>query len=161
MLTFLSRDLHWSLMGSRDQKDMQLEFVRAIVVADGANPWSLSSCDQFLNTFQKFGLKSTVLCPCAGSPEVGTVSIRRPVVTTTANSGRGILSMAALSHSVVRVNNEPSLNSLAVQDAGKVIVAGQAIVTKLNGETKLCKTDEIGEICLHAPSTASSYYGLE
>lgn len=82
---------------------------------DGANPWSLSSCDQFLTNFQKFGLKSTVLCPCAGSAEAGTVSIRRPVVTTTANSGRGILSMSALSNSVVRVNNEISLNSLAVQ----------------------------------------------
>lgn len=149
-------------MGCREQKEIQLEFVRAIIVADGANPWSLSSCDQFLTNFQKYGLKSTVLCPCAGSPEVGTVSIRRPIVAATAmaNSGRGILSMQALSNSVVRVNNEPSLNSLAVQDAGKIIPAGQAIVIKLNGEPKLCKTDEIGEICLHAPSTASSYYGM-
>lgn len=147
-------------MGSKEQKDVHLESIRAIVVADGSNPWSLSSCDQFLLAFQKFGLKPNVLCPCAGSPEVGTVSIRRPVVTATANSGRGILSMSALSHSVVRVNNEVSLNSLAVQDAGKIIPAGQAIVVKLNGEPKLCKTDEVGEICLHAPSTASSYYGL-
>jgi hypothetical protein len=102
-------------MASREHKDLQFESVRAIVVADGSNPWSLSSCDQFVAAFQRLGLKPTVLCPCAGSPEVGTLAIRRPIVSSSANSGRGILSMAALSNSVVRVNNEMSLNSLAVQ----------------------------------------------
>lgn len=38
---------------------------------------------------------------------------------------------------------------------------GAAIVVKMSGPPKLCKTDEIGEICLHAPSTASSYFGLD
>jgi acyl-CoA synthetase (AMP-forming)/AMP-acid ligase II len=147
-------------MATREQKDLQLGQIRAIVVADGSNPWSLSSCDQFLATFQKYGLKSTVLCPCAGSAEAGTVSIRRPIITNSANSGRGILSMSALSNCVVRVNNEMSLNSLAVQDAGKIIPGGQAIVVKLNGEPKLCKTDEVGEICIHSASTATSYFGL-
>lgn len=72
------------------------------------------------------GLNSNVLCPCAGSPETGTVSIRRPPFpehvngstsngTTSCSSGRGILSMLALSHSVVRVDQENSLTSLTLQ----------------------------------------------
>lgn len=36
-----------------------------------------------------------------------------------------------------------------------------AIVVKLTGLTKLCKVDEVGEICFHAPSTASCYLGLK
>jgi hypothetical protein len=36
-----------------------------------------------------------------------------------------------------------------------------AIVIKMTGPPKLCKTDEIGEICLYAQSTASAYWGLE
>lgn len=47
-----SRDLHWSLIATRDHNDLQLSSLKSIVVADGANPWSLSSCDQFLNVFQ-------------------------------------------------------------------------------------------------------------
>ena len=36
-----SRDLHWSLMASRgaNTKEIALDGVKAIVVADGANPW--------------------------------------------------------------------------------------------------------------------------
>ncbi|KAI6229075.1 DMAP-interaction domain-containing protein [Aphelenchoides fujianensis] len=154
-----SRDLHWSLMASRNQ-NLRLETIHAIVVADGANPWSLSSCDQFVAAFQRAGLSPAVLCPTAGSPETGTLAIRRPGITSSTNSGRGILNLNALCHCVVRVNTELSLNSLAVQDSGKVLPAAMAVVLKANGEPKLCKTDEIGEICLHAPSTASSYHGL-
>lgn len=151
-----SRDLHWSLMAltgsgnstiSHMHKDLiNLVTLRAIVVADGANPWSLSSCDQFINSFKSLGLRSDVICPCAGSPETGTVALRRPSLllsnlnnsdiiencdnnfqqsndnnrevasnTLPPRSGRGILSMLALSHSVVRVDQENSLTSLILQ----------------------------------------------
>ncbi|KAI6216684.1 DMAP-interaction domain-containing protein [Aphelenchoides besseyi] len=153
-----SRDLHWSLMASRNQ-NLRLESIHAIVVSDGSNPWSLSSIDQFVAAFQRHGLSPAVLCPTAGSSQTLTLSIRRPGVTSSTSSGRGILNLNALSHCVVRVNNEMSLNSLAVQDSGKVLPGAMAVVLKMN-EPKLCKTDEIGEICLHAPSTASSYFGL-
>lgn len=72
------------------------------------------------------------------------------------------MNLNALCHCVVRVNAELSLNSLAVQvspsicssfvfdcvaqDSGKVLPAAMAIVLKANGEPKLCKTDEIGEV---------------
>lgn len=36
-----------------------------------------------------------------------------------------------------------------------------AVVIKPYGPAKLCKADEIGEICLHAPSTANCYFGLK
>ncbi|KAI6179395.1 Dip2a protein [Aphelenchoides besseyi] len=153
-----SRDLHWSLMASRNQ-NLRLESIHAIVVSDGSNPWSLSSIDQFVAAFQRHGLSPAVLCPTAGSSQTLTLSIRRPGVTSSTSSGRGILNLNALSHCVVRVNNEMSLNSLAVQDSGKVLPGAMAVVLKMN-EPKLCKTDEIGEICLHAPSTALSYFGL-
>ena len=50
-----SRDMHWGLMGQRDHKDINLSSLRLLVVADGANPWSLSSCDTFLDVFQTKG----------------------------------------------------------------------------------------------------------
>lgn len=40
-------------------------------------PGSISSCDAFLNVFQNMGLRSEVICPCAGSPEALTVALRR------------------------------------------------------------------------------------
>ncbi len=47
-----SRDLHWGLLATKDHRDLNLSSLRMLVVADGANPWSLSSCDQFLSVFQ-------------------------------------------------------------------------------------------------------------
>lgn len=72
-----SRDLHWGLLAIRDHKEINLSSLRSILVADGANPWSLSSCDQFSSIFQSRGLKPDAVCPCAGSSETGTVSLRR------------------------------------------------------------------------------------
>lgn len=118
-----SRDLHWTIMAAaRDARDVQLDSLRAVIVADGSNPWSLSSCDQFLSAFASRGLQPNVICPCAGAPETGTVSIRRPNVGTALNSGRGILSMWALSHSVVHVNQQNSLNSLSLQVSGFEVI---------------------------------------
>lgn len=72
-----SRDLHWGLLATKDHKDINLSSLRMLLVADGSNPWSLSSCDQFINVFNARGLKPESLCPCAASPEAMTISLRR------------------------------------------------------------------------------------
>uniref|UniRef100_A0A915MRI9 AMP-dependent synthetase/ligase domain-containing protein n=1 Tax=Meloidogyne javanica TaxID=6303 RepID=A0A915MRI9_MELJA len=147
-------------------------------VSDSANPWALSSCDQFCAVFSKRGLSPTAICPCAGSSEAGTVALRQPFrqqeneqqnnenVNNNEQqpkwgSGRGTLSMLALSHCVVRLEPENSINSLAIQDTGQVIPGGMAVVVKLNGPPSLCRSDEIGEICLHSTSTSNGFYGLK
>uniref|UniRef100_A0A7N5KQ22 Disco interacting C n=1 Tax=Ailuropoda melanoleuca TaxID=9646 RepID=A0A7N5KQ22_AILME len=81
-----SRDMHWALVAHRDQRDVNLSSLRMLIVADGANPWSISSCDAFLNVFQSKGLRQEVICPCASSPEALTVAIRR----YGRDSGRGL-----------------------------------------------------------------------
>uniref|UniRef100_F1KPQ1 Disco-interacting protein 2 C n=1 Tax=Ascaris suum TaxID=6253 RepID=F1KPQ1_ASCSU len=157
-----SRDLHWGLLATRDHKDINLSSLRSVLVADGANPWSLSSCDQFTAAFQSKGLRPDALCPCAGSSETGTISLRRPSTQDGAsNTGRGVLSMSALSHSVVRVDQENSLTSLTLQDAGQVIPGGVAVIVKTAGPPKLCRADEVGEICLYANSAGSAYWALD
>ncbi|XGW19987.1 hypothetical protein V3C99_003647 [Haemonchus contortus] len=156
-----SRDLHWGLLATRDHKDVNLSSLRSLLVADGANPWSLSSCDQFAATFAAHGLRSEAMCPCSGSSETGTISLRKRSATGSGSSGRGILSMAALSHSVVRVDKENSLTSLTLQDAGQVIPSGSVVVVKQTGPARLCRADELGEICLCANSTGNAYWGLE
>ncbi|KAK2187914.1 hypothetical protein NP493_150g01040 [Ridgeia piscesae] len=155
-----SRDLHWGLLAQKDHKDINLASVRMLLVADGANPWSLTSCDSFLNVFQGKGLKQETICPCACSPEALTVAIRRPGRTNTNASGRGVLSMHALSYGVVRVDSENNLTSLTLQDCGQVLPGGTMNVVKLNGPPQLCKTDEVGELCLSAPYAGTAYWGL-
>lgn len=160
-----SRDLHWGLLATKDHKDISLSSLRMLLVADGANPWSLSSCDQFLNVFQSKGLRSDAICPCASSSEVFTVSLRRPGRSSTGFSqsatGRGVLSMAALSHGVVRVDSEDSLTSLTLQDCGQVMPAAQMVVVRSEGLPVLCKTDQVGEICVTSGSTGTAYFGLD
>lgn len=156
-----SRDLHWSLLAQKDHKDINLSSLRLLLVSDGANPWSLTSCDSFLNVFQGKGLKPEAVCPCASSTEALTVSIRRPGRTGANATGRGVLSMQSLSHGVVRVDNENSLTSLTLQDCGQVLPGGVAVVLKLEGTPTLCKTDEVGELCVSAPYCGTSYWGLQ
>ncbi|OUC49051.1 putative AMP-binding enzyme [Trichinella nativa] len=139
-----SRDLHWGLLAGRDCKDVNLSSLRILLVADGSNPWSLTSCDQFVNVFKSRGLQNNVLCPCASSSETLTVAIRRGGQTNS-NSIRGTLSMSALSFGVVRVDQDSSLTSLTLQDSGQVLPGA----------------DEIGEICVLAHSTTMCYWGLE
>lgn len=69
--------------------------------------------------------------------------------------------MSALSYGVVRVDQENSLTSLTLQDAGQVLHGCTAVVVKMQGTPNLCKADEIGEICLYGKSAASAYWGLE
>ncbi|EDX07006.1 GD25718 [Drosophila simulans] len=160
-----SRDLHWGLLATKDHKDISLSSLRMLLVADGANPWSLSSCDQFLSVFQAKGLRSDAICPCASSSEVFTVSLRRPgrgsCGFSPSATGRGVLSMAALSHGVVRVDSEDSLTSLTLQDCGQVMPAAQMVVVRSEGPPVLCKTDQVGEICVTSGSTSASYFGLD
>lgn len=156
-----SRDLHWGLLSTRNHKEINLSSLRIILVADGANPWSLSSCDQFLSVFLNRGLRQDAICPCALSAEALTVSIRRPGHAGSVPTGRGILSMSALSHGVIRVDQESTAASLSLQDCGLILPNSYAAVAKVNDPTQLCKTDEIGEILLSSPAVASCYWGLQ
>ncbi|KAG7218975.1 hypothetical protein INR49_005553 [Caranx melampygus] len=155
-----SRDMHWALVAHRDQRDVNLSSLRMLVVADGSNPWSISSCDAFLNVFQTKGLKPEVICPCASSPEALTVAIRRPVEEGSTPPGRGVLSMQGLSHGVIRVDSEEKLSVLTLQDVGSVMPGAVMCVVKPEGVPLLCKTDEIGELCVCSVATGTSYYGL-
>ncbi|KAJ8974242.1 hypothetical protein NQ317_006324 [Molorchus minor] len=156
-----SRDLHWGLLATKDHKDINLSSLRMLLVADGANPWSLSSCDQFLSVFQSKGLKADAICPCASSSECLTVSVRRPGRGGVNATGRGVLSMQGLSYGVVRVDQENSLTSLTLQDCGQVMPGCVIVVVKMEGPAYLCKTDEVGEICVNSGATGAQYWGLQ
>ncbi|XP_026477110.1 disco-interacting protein 2 isoform X2 [Ctenocephalides felis] len=156
-----SRDLHWGLLATKDHKELSLSSLRLLLVADGANPWSLSSCDQFLSVFQTKGLRPDAICPCASSPECLTVSVRRPGRSGVNATGRGVLSMSGLSYGVVRVDQENSLTSLTLQDCGQVMPGCVIVVVKTDGPSYLCKTDEVGEICVNSGATGSQYWGLQ
>ncbi|XP_074180950.1 disco-interacting protein 2 homolog C [Rhinolophus sinicus] len=155
-----SRDMHWALVAHRDQRDINLSSLRMLIVADGANPWSISSCDAFLNVFQSKGLRQEVICPCASSPEALTVAIRRPTDDSNQPPGRGILSMHGLTYGVIRVDSEEKLSVLTVQDVGLVMPGAITCSVKPDGVPQLCRTDEIGELCVCAVATGTSYYGL-
>ncbi|XP_017165402.1 disco-interacting protein 2 homolog C isoform X3 [Poecilia reticulata] len=155
-----SRDMHWALVAHRDQRDVNLSSLRMLVVADGSNPWSISSCDAFLNVFQTKGLRPEVICPCASSPEALTVAIRRPLEEGATPPSRGVLSMPGLSHGVIRVDSEEKLSVLTLQDVGSVMPGALMCAVKVEGVPQLCKTDEIGEMCVCTVATGTSYYGL-
>ncbi|CAH1788578.1 unnamed protein product [Owenia fusiformis] len=156
-----SRDMHWGLLAQKDHKDINLSSLRMLLVADGANPWSLTSCDSFLTVFQQKGLKPESVCPCASCPETLTVSVRRPGRSSSSATGRGVLSMQGLSHGVVRVDSENSLTSLTLQDCGQVMPGAEMVVIKIDGDPMLCKTDEVGELAISSGSTGSGYWGLQ
>ncbi|CAG09279.1 unnamed protein product, partial [Tetraodon nigroviridis] len=155
-----SRDMHWSLLAQRDQRDISLGSLRMLIVADGANPWSISSCDAFLNVFQARGLRPEVICPCASSSEAMTVAIRRPPEMDVPPPGKAVLSMSGLSHSVIRVDTEEKLSVLTVQDVGQVMPGAVVCVVRVEGTPYLCQTDEVGEICVSSGSTGVAYFGL-
>ncbi|TRY76155.1 hypothetical protein DNTS_003790, partial [Danionella cerebrum] len=155
-----SRDLHWALMAHKDQPDTNLSSLRMLLIADGSNPWSISSCDAFLNVFQNMGLRSEVICPCAGSPEALTVAVRRPQEGSCKSAGRGVLSMTNLSYGVIRVDTGEKLSVLTLQDVGTAMPGAMVCVVKPEGIPQLCRTDEIGEICVSSVASGTSYYGL-
>ncbi|XP_047573723.1 disco-interacting protein 2 homolog A isoform X8 [Lutra lutra] len=155
-----SRDMHWSLLAQRGQRDVSLSSLRMLIVADGANPWSISSCDAFLNVFQSRGLRPEVICPCASSPEALTVAIRRPPELGGPPARKAVLSMNGLSFGVIRVDTEEKLSVLTVQDVGQALPGADVCVVKVEGAPYLCKTDEVGEICVSSSATGTAYYGL-
>uniref|UniRef100_A0A8C8K637 DMAP1-binding domain-containing protein n=1 Tax=Oncorhynchus tshawytscha TaxID=74940 RepID=A0A8C8K637_ONCTS len=106
------------------------------------------------------GLKPEVICPCASSPEALTVAIRRPTDDSNQPPGRGVLSMQGLSHGVIRVDSEEKLSVLTLQDVGTVMPGALMCVVKPDVVPQLCKTDEIGELCVGSIATGTSYYGL-
>uniref|UniRef100_H3C8J6 Uncharacterized protein n=1 Tax=Tetraodon nigroviridis TaxID=99883 RepID=H3C8J6_TETNG len=154
-----SRDMHWAPVAHRDQRDVNLSSLRMLLVADGSNPWSISSCDTFLNVFQSKGLRSEVRCPCA-SPEALTVAIRRPAEEGSAPPGRGVLSTQDLSHGVIRIDSEEKLSVLTLQDVGSVMPGALMCTVKAEGLPLLCKADEIGELVVCTVATGTSYHGL-
>ncbi|XP_004842618.1 disco-interacting protein 2 homolog A isoform X11 [Heterocephalus glaber] len=155
-----SRDMHWSLLAQRGQRDISLSSLRMLIVADGANPWSISSCDAFLNVFQSRGLRPEAICPCACSPEALTVAIRRPPDLGGPPPRKAVLSMNGLSYGVIRVDTEEKLSVLTVQDVGQVMPGASVCVVKVEGSPYLCKADEVGEICVNSSATGTAYYGL-
>ncbi|KAJ8255299.1 hypothetical protein GJAV_G00203300 [Gymnothorax javanicus] len=155
-----SRDMHWSLLAQRDQTDLSLSSLRMLIVADGANPWSISSCDAFLNVFQSRGLRPEVICPSASSTEALTVAIRRPPEMGVPPPGKAVLSMNGLSYSVIRVDTEEKLSVLTAQDVGQVMPGAMVCVVRIEGVPCLTRTDEVGEICVSSCSSGISYFGL-
>ncbi|KAJ0070625.1 hypothetical protein NL108_016964, partial [Boleophthalmus pectinirostris] len=155
-----SRDMHWSLLAQREQRDLSLSCLRMLIVADGANPWSISSCDAFVNVFQNRGLRPEVICPCACSSEALTVAIRRPPDSGVPPPGKAVLSMSSLSYGVIRVDTEEKLSVLTVQDVGQVLPGAVVCVVRVDGPPLLCQTDEVGEICVSSRTSGVTYYGL-
>uniref|UniRef100_A0A7N4PU21 Disco interacting A n=1 Tax=Sarcophilus harrisii TaxID=9305 RepID=A0A7N4PU21_SARHA len=138
-----SRDMHWSLLAQRDQRDVSLSSLRMLIVADGANPWSVSSCDAFLNVFQSRGLRPEVICPCASSSEALTVAIRHPPPS------RGD-----------RVLVADGCPWLPEGDLDFPCSSASVCVVKVEGPPYLCRTDEVGEVCVCSGATGAAYYGL-
>ncbi|RZF49299.1 hypothetical protein LSTR_LSTR012669 [Laodelphax striatellus] len=97
-----SRDLHWGLLATKDHKDVSLASLRLLLVGDGANPWSLSSCDQFLSVFQAKGLRPDAVCPCASSSECLTVSVGEICVSSEA-TGAQYWGLPGLSNTTFKV----------------------------------------------------------
>lgn len=83
-----------SLAQHKELRDVKLDGVRMLLMDDGANPCkyyasiifddtflvgSLASSDLFFDAYSPKGLNREALCPCAGSPETLTLSVRRSV----------------------------------------------------------------------------------
>uniref|UniRef100_A0A673JIS1 Disco-interacting protein 2 homolog C-like n=1 Tax=Sinocyclocheilus rhinocerous TaxID=307959 RepID=A0A673JIS1_9TELE len=130
-----SRDLHWALMAYKEQSDTNMSSLRMLLIADGSNPCECVNDES--NPLE--------CAPQEGSPKP---------------AGRGVLSMTNLSHGVIRVDTGEKLSVLALQDVGTAMPGAMVCVVKLEGVPQLCKTDEIGEICVSSVATGTSYYGL-
>uniref|UniRef100_A0A452VMN6 Disco interacting protein 2 homolog A n=1 Tax=Ursus maritimus TaxID=29073 RepID=A0A452VMN6_URSMA len=122
-----SRDMHWSLLAQRGQRDVSLSSLRMLIVADGA---------------------------------VAVASPRRPPDLGGPPPRKAVLSMNGLSFGVIRVDTEEKLSVLTVQDVGQALPGADVCVVKVDGTPYLCKTDEVGEICVSSSTTGTAYYGL-
>ena len=72
--------------------------------------------------------------------------------------------MQGLSYGVVRVDSENSLTSLTLQDVGQVMPGAVMVVVKIDGpdanteKPRLCKTDEVGELCVSSGASGKEYW---
>ena len=66
-----------------------------------------------------------------------------------------------MSYGIVRVEEEGSYTSLTLQDVGHVVPGARIAVVKISGQNSLCKTDEIGELCVSSLTCGSEYWGLK
>ena len=91
------------------------------------------------------------------------------------------MSISCLSYGVVRVEEPGSITSLTLQDVGMVMPGGEGIgytveegsshcvllqtparivVVAVNGPPVMCRSDEVGEICVQSAATGSGFWGL-
>ena len=59
------------------------------------------------------------------------------------------------------MEEEGSYTSLTLQDVGHVVPGARVAVVKISGQNNLCKTDEIGELCVSSLTCGSEYWGLK
>ena len=83
----------------------------------------------------------------------------RPTAST--STGRGVMSISGLSYGVVRVEEPGSMTSLTLQDVGTVMPGARIAVVRIGNVPVICKTDEIGEICVQGTATGCAYWGLQ
>ena len=146
----------------KELRDVSLEHIRALVVADGTSPWSLNATDTFQEVFKGRGFQPEMFCPCASSSETLSMSLRRPGAShgRAPATGRGIMSISGLSYGVVRVEEQSSLSSVTLQDLGIVLPGSRVCVVQHRGQPTLCRTDEVGEICVSSIASGTHYWGL-
>eukprot|EP00117_Sycon_ciliatum_P046204 scpid7388/ scgid33116/ Disco-interacting protein 2 homolog B len=148
---------------SRLLKELQntnLESLHALIISDGTSPWCLGAADSFQQAFSSRGFQPDMFCPCACSSETMTLSLRRPGLGSRAATGRGIMSISGMSYGVVRVEEQISLSSVTLQDLGVVLPGCRVAVVHHRGAPVLCKTDQVGEICVSGVSSGTQYWGL-
>uniref|UniRef100_A0A8C5JQH7 Disco interacting protein 2 homolog B n=1 Tax=Junco hyemalis TaxID=40217 RepID=A0A8C5JQH7_JUNHY len=121
-----------------------------------APPWQISRAKSFTNVQSRDTEHTSFCCCCICSFCV----LPRPGVPGAPLPGRAILSMNGLSFGVIRVNTEDKNSALTVQDVGHVMPGGMMCIVKPDGPPQLCKTDEIGEICVSSRAGGMMYYGL-
>uniref|UniRef100_A0A8C5NT04 Disco interacting protein 2 homolog B n=1 Tax=Junco hyemalis TaxID=40217 RepID=A0A8C5NT04_JUNHY len=119
-----------------------------------APPWQIS---RFEVIMQSRDTEHTSFCCCC---ICSFCVLPRPGVPGAPLPGRAILSMNGLSFGVIRVNTEDKNSALTVQDVGHVMPGGMMCIVKPDGPPQLCKTDEIGEICVSSRAGGMMYYGL-
>ena len=53
------------------------------------------------------------------------------------------------------------MTSLTLQDVGTVMPGARIAVVRIGGPPIVCRTDEIGEICVQSTSSGGAYWGLQ
>lgn len=48
-----------------------------------------------------------------------------------------------------------------LKDCGQVMPGAVIVVVRMDGVPSLCKTDEVGEICVNSSASGSGYWGLQ